>query len=260
MTPTQRTYAVTGAASGIGKATTAMLESIGHRVIGVDRHDVDVIADLSTSDGRRAMVSQIAALTDHCLDAVVACAGTVGQGATDVRVNYFGALATLEGLRPFLQRGTEPRAVAVTSFAVIEAVDDRLVDACLAGDEPAARACATALVTDPLRVYASSKRALARWIRRAAPHDHWAGCGIALNAVAPGIVQTPMTEPILAHPELRETLLATVPMPFGGVTTPEGVAKILTFLTDPDLPSVTGQLLFIDGGGDCVRRGDSIWS
>ena len=46
-----RTIAITGAASGMGAATKARLESDGHRVIGVDQRDADVVADLSSAEG-----------------------------------------------------------------------------------------------------------------------------------------------------------------------------------------------------------------
>ncbi|MBW8752524.1 MAG: reductase, partial [Propionibacteriales bacterium] len=46
-----RTYVVSGAASGIGAATAALLTSGGDRVIGVDLHGADVQADLATADG-----------------------------------------------------------------------------------------------------------------------------------------------------------------------------------------------------------------
>jgi len=53
------TIAFTGSAGGMGVATRALLESQGHRVIGVDLHDAEVIADVSTPDGRMEMVSGV---------------------------------------------------------------------------------------------------------------------------------------------------------------------------------------------------------
>ena len=47
-----RTYVITGAASGIGAATYRILNEAGNKVIGVDIHDSEVNADLSTSAGR----------------------------------------------------------------------------------------------------------------------------------------------------------------------------------------------------------------
>src|SRR4029079_16661950 len=72
-----------------------------------------------------------------------------------------------------------------------------LVDACLAGDEDAARAAAP----DGNYAYAGSKLALARRIRRDAPTAEWIGAGIRVNAVAPGAALTPLLQGGLDHPE-----------------------------------------------------------
>ena len=50
-------------------------------------------------------------------------------------------------------------------------------------------------------------------MRRSAPAVRWAGAGIPLNAVAPGVVATPMTQYRLDDPSRREALLGVVPMP-----------------------------------------------
>lgn len=255
-----RTYVITGAASGIGAATARVVAHEGHRVITVDRRDADVIADLSTAAGREHMVDAVTAVVDGYVDAVIACAGTIGRGAMDVQVNYFGAVATLAGLRPLLAAAPAPRAVAVGSFALLEAVNEDLVAACLNDDEATALELVAATPSEvSQQFYASAKRALARWVRRSAPTAEWAGEGIALNTVAPGVIRTPMTAPFLEHPKLAGLLLASVPMPLEGVLEPDDVAHVLVAMTDPAFRGVTGQTLFVDGGGDCVRRGDDIW-
>jgi NAD(P)-dependent dehydrogenase (short-subunit alcohol dehydrogenase family) len=255
-----RTYVITGAASGIGAATAHLLAGAGHHVVGVDRHDADVCADLSTPAGRVEVIREVDRMTGGQVDAVIASAGTSGLGAIDVRVDYFGAVATLDGLRPLLARTSAPRAVAVVSFALVLPVRDALVEACLDDDEERAVAVATGPpLVDPGVVYASAKRALARWVRRQAPAADWANAGIALNAVAPGIIRTPMTAPLLADAEEARTLAHTVPMPLGGIAEPGAVATVLTFLTSENLQSVTGQVLFVDGGADCVTRGDAVF-
>ena len=124
-----RTYVVTGSASGIGAATLAMLAADGHRVIGVDRHQAEVVADLSTGAGRAAMIDAVATASDGTVDGVIACAGLSG-GQHDpqliIRFNYFGALASLEGLRHLLARSDTPRAVVVALIAVLlSSIDDR---------------------------------------------------------------------------------------------------------------------------------------
>jgi NAD(P)-dependent dehydrogenase (short-subunit alcohol dehydrogenase family) len=60
-----RTYAVTGAASGIGAATAHYLRERGARVIACDLHDADVVADLATEDGRAALVEGVTRLSQR---------------------------------------------------------------------------------------------------------------------------------------------------------------------------------------------------
>lgn len=251
-----RTYAVTGSASGIGAATVDRLRAAGHEVIGVDLSGADVEADLSHEAGRAAMADAVEERCDGVLEGVVACAGIALDSPRTIAVNFFGAVATLERLRPMLARGDHPRAVAVSSVASILGADDRVVDACLAGDEAEAyRLTGEA----PAAAYLSSKTALSRWIRRQAPTSDWAGAGIPLNAVAPGTVLTPMTAELLASDAGLELVDSSVPMPLHGHATPDSVAALLEFLTGPDNTHVTGQVVFLDGGADAVLRGDSTW-
>jgi NAD(P)-dependent dehydrogenase (short-subunit alcohol dehydrogenase family) len=173
-----------------------------------------------------------------------------------VRVNYFGAVATLEGLRPLLARSDAPRAVATASSSVMNPTDPALIEACLTGDEDAAVAAAAGT---GLLGYPSSKRALARWVRRHAPTVSWAGAGIGLNAVAPGVVQTPMTAPLLADETMRPIVEDAVPMPYGGHAQPAHIAEVIAFLASADTQRVCGQVLFVDGGADALTLGEDIW-
>jgi NAD(P)-dependent dehydrogenase (short-subunit alcohol dehydrogenase family) len=251
-----RTYVVTGAASGIGQATAELLASQGHRVLDVDLRAASITADLATAAGRAAMVDAVRSATGGVLDAVVANAGVTDPDELCVRVNFFGAVATLEGLRPLLAAAPAPRAVATASSSVMNVFDAGIVDACLAGDEEATVAAAAGR---GFLAYPSTKRALARWVRRTAPTADWAGAGIGLNAVAPGVVQTPMTAPLFADEAMRPILDAAVPMPYGGHASPGDIAQLMAFLTSPDTMRVTGQVIFIDGGADAVLRGDDIF-
>jgi NAD(P)-dependent dehydrogenase (short-subunit alcohol dehydrogenase family) len=251
-----RTYVVTGSASGIGRATCEQLERAGHRVLDVDLHDASIVADLASSEGRAAMVEEVTRACDGVLDAVIANAGTTANDELCVKVNYFGAVSTLEGLRPLLVGSPAPRAVATASSAVLIENDPATVAACLSGDEVAAVAAARGT---GMLAYPSSKRALARWVRRVAPTDVWAGAGIGLNAVAPGVVRTPMTDPILADPAMVDLIEGAVPMPYGGFADPQHVAQLIAFLTAAETERITGQVVFIDGGADTVLRGDDIW-
>lgn len=256
-----RTCLVTGSASGIGKATTDHLRAQGHTVIGADLKDADITADLATPDGRAALVEQAREIAGGRLDAVVACAGIFTTTPVTVQVNFFGAVATLQGLRPLLAAGTEPRAVVTSSLASLHPVDAAIVDACLAGDEAAAVAAAEAVVDRGAGylIYPSSKAAVARWIRRNAVTGDWAAAGIPLNAVGPGTIVTPMTQGFLDDPVWRQVVDDTVPMPLHGHARAEQVAPLLGWLAGPENTHVTGQVVFIDGGADAVLRGDRTW-
>jgi enoyl-[acyl-carrier-protein] reductase (NADH) len=48
-------------------------------------------------------------------------------------------------------------------------------------------------------------------------------------------------------------------MPLEGVLEPLDIAQLALALTEPAIRGVTGQTVFVDGGGDCVRRGDDVW-
>ena len=253
----ERICVVTGSASGIGRATREHLERSGTRVIGIDRRDAELVLDLADPKDRAALAEGVAGLTGGRLDAVVAAAGLGGTGPDIIRVNFFGAVATMAGLRPLLARSAAPRVVAIASIGVTAEIDPATVDACLAHDEEAAVRAAT---EHSELAYTSSKRALARWVRRRAPTPDWAGAGITLNAVGPGLVATPMTQALLEDPVIRGELLARMPQPLGWPATPEQIAPVIAFLASAESSMTTGQCLFVDGGLDALRRGDDIWS
>jgi NAD(P)-dependent dehydrogenase (short-subunit alcohol dehydrogenase family) len=255
-----RTYLVTGAASGIGLALTKRLQHDGHTVIGVDLRDTDITADLTTEQGRADMVTQATERSGGTLDAVVAVAGLAAPIPATVGVNYFGAIATLEGLRPLLAKSAAPRAAVVASLAAIEPTDAELHAALLSGDEAealaiAARIAATAESGASNTIYPSTKNAIALWVRNNAPTDAWAGASIPLNAIAPGVIETPMTGDILKTEEGRAALKASGPAPLNGPAAPATApANLLAWLVSEENTFVTGQIIFIDGGADSIRR------
>ena len=258
-----RTSVVTGCASGIGRATKELLEARGERVIGADLHDADINVDLTTAAGRSTLVDQVAERSGGQIDAVFAIAGLALPVPATVGVNYFGMVATLEGLRPLLAGSAAPRAVGVSSMASLFPVDDDLVAAMTAGDEPAALARAEILAAEPETtgglIYGSTKKAFAQWVRRHSSTPEWAGAGIPLNAVAPGIIATPMVADLTATEEARTAILQRVPMPLNGIAEPLVVAQLLAWLGGVENTHLCGQVVFVDGGSDVVIRGDSTW-
>lgn len=260
----ERIYVVTGSASGIGAETAALLRERGNRVIGVDLRDAEVVADLSTHAGRIQAAADATATAGGTIDAVVAAAGISAPRSLTVAVNFFGVTEFLEALQPALAKSTAPRVAVVSSMASLQPNSPELVDALLAGDEPAALAIGDALAAkgpaEGYLNYPSSKRALSRWIRREGITARWAGAGIPLNAIAPGTVLTPMTLELLATEESRAMVDSHVPMPLNGHSEPIVIARALAWLASEENTHMTGQTIYVDGGADASLRGDDIWS
>jgi NAD(P)-dependent dehydrogenase (short-subunit alcohol dehydrogenase family) len=256
-----RTYAVTGAASGIGAATARYLRQRGGRVIACDLGDADVVGDLATADGRSALVDGVTRLAGGGIDAIVANAGG-GPPATMLALNFFGAVATLEGLRPLLKDSPAPRVVMVSSIGSFAQFEPALVEACLFGDEGAAAAAAAKALAagkSPQSLYGSAKHALNRWCRRVAAEPQWAGAGIPLNGIAPGVIDTPAAAPILSNPAVSAQIASMVPMRGAYPGKPEQIAAIAAFCVSKENALMTGQILFVDGGFECRARGERSW-
>ena len=88
-------YAITGSASGMGRETAQRLRGAGHTVIGVDLRDADVIADLSTAEGRGRAAAGVLEASGGTLDGAVLAAGLGPTPGRDrprmiAQVNYFG--------------------------------------------------------------------------------------------------------------------------------------------------------------------------
>jgi NAD(P)-dependent dehydrogenase (short-subunit alcohol dehydrogenase family) len=257
----ERTYVVTGAASGIGAATAHYLRERGGRAIACDLHDADVTGDLTTVQGRAALVEDVTRLSNGRIDGIVANAGG-GPPETMLSLNFFGAVATLEGLRPLLLNSPAPRALVVSSISSLGPTDPELVDVCLRMDERAANVAATDAIAagkSPLALYGSAKHALNSWCRRHASRPQWAGAGIALNVVAPGIIDTPAAAYILANPDIRAELGRMVPMHGAYPGRPEQMAAIIAWCVSAENSLMTGQILFADGGFECGARGEGSW-
>ena len=248
---------VTGAASGIGAACVARLRATGHTVIGVDRWRAEVEADLGTAEGRSRAIATVGEQCGGTLAGVVTCAGLAGApdraGSAVASVNYFGTVDFLQGVRPLMEAGGSAVAISSNSTTVQPAIPAELVAAFLAHDEERSRMLADE--AGSIVTYPASKLALAHWVRRSATGPDWAGAGLRLNAVAPGMIDTPMVADMRADAEVGP-LLDMLPIPVGRPGRPEEIAALVALLLGPDGGFFCGSVLFCDGGSDALLRTD----
>jgi NAD(P)-dependent dehydrogenase (short-subunit alcohol dehydrogenase family) len=214
-----------------------------------------VVADLGTAEGRRHAIDAIAGISGGSLEGLVTCAGLAGApwrpGSLLASVNYFGTIELLSGLRPLLRSGGSAVAISSNSTTVQPDIPADVVQACLDHDEGRARTLADE--AGSLRTYPASKLAVARWVRRQATGPDWAGSGLRLNAIAPGMIETPMVTDMRTDPDVGP-LLDMLPIPVGRTGRPEEIAALVAFLLGPEGGYFCGSILFCDGGSDALLR------
>jgi NAD(P)-dependent dehydrogenase (short-subunit alcohol dehydrogenase family) len=246
--------AVSGSASGIGAAVCQALRAAGHRIIGIDRANAEVIADLSSASGRQAAISAVLEHSGGVLDGLVCCAGVGSSAVSDtiVSVNYFGVCELLDGLADAMAKGERPAAVVIGSIAATHVSPDQqpMIAAMLAGNEALALEHANTLGQSHV-AYASSKYAVTCNARsKAVP---WAKQGIRLNVVAPGAVETPLHQASLNDPRFAKAVREFV-APLGRAGNPEEIAQVVAFLQSAQASFVHGTVMFVDGGMDAMVR------
>ena len=255
-------YVVTGAASGMGRAAVEQLRWEGHRAIGVDLHNADVIADLSTEEGRAHAIAEIHKSAGPRLEGAVLAAGLgpiPGREALIAKVNFLGVVELLEGIHDLLAAAGNAKVVIFSSNSTttVPGIPKELIAAFKERDIDRALAIGEAAGPDafPTFMYAGSKTAITHWMRTIGVTDDWAGRGIRVNALAPGAVRTPLIEKQLADPELAKAI-KSFPIPVREFGKPEEVAKWVIFMLSPAANFLCGSVIFLDGGTDAYFRAD----
>jgi NAD(P)-dependent dehydrogenase (short-subunit alcohol dehydrogenase family) len=247
---------VTGATGGIGRATCfALLESARGR-------------------GRRLSIAAAASKPGSALDALVAELGAQGADAFGLAADLADAGASTDlaaravercgGLDVLVSnagivRGSPLATLDPADWDRVFAIDvratwllARAARAALAQSRGAIVAVASISALYPfpgLGAYSPAKAALVMLCRQLA--QEWAADGIRVNSVSPGLIRTPLTEPIYRDPETLRRRQEAVPL--GRIGTAEDVARAIVHLAGPGADYVTGIDLRLDGGlGDRV--------
>ena len=232
-----RTIVVTGAAGAIGVVTCRQLAAEGAKLVLVDLREEPLQALAAGLPGgpHRTLVS--------ALEDPAACADVVGA----VEGPIYG-LVHLAGI--FVAHDLTPAARAVydrtmaanatNAFDLVCALTGRLVT-----DEPARMVFASSLAYRRGSVghvaYSMAKGAIAGLVRALSRNY---GPDVLVNALAPGVIDSPMPQHILA--EQGDAIMQRTPLRRLG--TVEEVANVITFLMGPKASFITGQIINVDGG------------
>jgi gluconate 5-dehydrogenase len=240
-----RTAVVTGGSSGIGRAMAVALGRAGARILLVARREApmaDVVAELREHGAEGHAIS--ADLADRAAVTAVIDKILGGYGEPDVLVNSAGI-----NRRPPMDELTEDdwdatlAANLTAPFLLGQAFGPRM----------AARGWGriiNVVSQQAFRAYGNSgaygaaKAGLVGLTRSQA--EAWSRHGVCCNAIAPGVVHTPLTEPVFANPETVAKHAARAMIGRNGV--PDDFGACAIFLASAAAVAVTGQTLFVDGG------------
>ena len=241
-----RTVLITGAASGIGRATALAVAREGARLVLGDVAP----AGEETAAAARALGAEAAFLATDVtrpadVDALVERA-IRRHGRLDCAVNNAGIEGALAPTAEYPPEDFE-RVIQVNLIGVWRCLRAELPVMLGAGGGAIVNTASVAGLVGAggLSAYVASKHAVVGLTRVAA--IEYAKEGIRVNAVCPGVIDTPMLDRLsLAMPNLREALLAMKPM--GRLGLPEEVAAAIVWLCSDAASFVTGHALAVDGG------------
>ena len=246
-------YVVTGGSGGIGGKTVEILRSQGHETINVDLKGGDINANIATKEGRQDVIDKIHERHPEGIDGLICVAGvagTCGDMKLMFSLNYFGVTGLAYGIYDLLKKKGGSCVVIVSNTISQGGVHMDLCDmlnyACNQ-DRNEARILSIleqydgSNMTMAQGLYATTKYALARWVRRISAS--WGANGVRINAVAPGITETDMMKAV--PKEVIEPMIKQIPLRRLGQ--PEDIANAFVFLASDEASYITGVVLSVDG-------------
>lgn len=237
---------VTGGSRGIGRAIAAALSQAGAEVV-VSSRDGAACAraaeEIGRATGRRATGIACDVGKDEDVARLFERIGAGEHGPLDVAVTCAGVAELTPSMS--LERAQFQRMLDVHllgSFDVARRAAQGMV-----GRGGAILLCSSIWGLGAQRMaaaYGASKAAICSLARTLAVE--WAPMGIRVNALAPGLIDTDMTAPLLEDPTMKDKMVRSVPM--RRVGTPEEVAGAAVYLCSPAASYTTGEVLVVDGG------------
>jgi NAD(P)-dependent dehydrogenase (short-subunit alcohol dehydrogenase family) len=240
------TAVVTGAASGIGAATTMLLADSGAAVWGLDKQPASSGEWLQVDLARPEDVDRFVTALPQRPDAVFCCAGlpSTHPGIDVMVVNFCGHRHLLESLIPDMPSGSAI-AIVVSAGALGQMkYGDELAELVATPDFRTGLEWCRSHSEVLVDAYGFSKAALLSW--QAARCSSLLGRGIRVNCLTPGPVETPMMRAF--EEALGKSYMDNFPRPIGRNSTAVEQAYPLLFLNSPAASYVAGHNLFADGG------------
>lgn len=242
---TDKSVLITGGATGIGRATALAFAREGAAVtIGdIDARAAETVALIVEAGGHARFVQTDVACADQVRALVEACVAQFG--GLHVAFNNAGILPPTVRLHEVPQQVFE-RILAVDVGGVFYAIQAEIAHMLGHGGGAIVNMASVAgVIADPgMSAYVAAKHAVVGLTRAAA--IEYARDGIRVNAVAPGLVHTPLTQRWLDDPAFCETFFAASPI--GRAAAPEEIAGTVLHLASAEASFTNGQIAIVDGG------------
>ncbi len=240
---------ITGAASGIGRATALLAASRGALVVAVDQSSsvADTVTQIESSGGDAIAFKADVSDEDAVVDFVGACVDR--HGGVD---GLFANAGVSGGNRPFTELTLDDwrRTVGINTigtFLCVKHVAAHMVDRQNGGSIVCTASVAGLRANAGGVDYSASKAGVISLVQTIAYELY--GTGVRINAVCPGLVETGMTEPIFAGARRKGTAGRIGQVnPSVRHGEPEEIAEMVCFLLSDAASYVNGQAVAVDGG------------